>query len=81
MSAFSFPEPYVVTIDDDVAEDGSDILLLAVDGPKGLTVAMGRLNWLPIEKMTIVGQLVVVANREDMADDEDNAEAEVKTPL
>ena len=52
-------EPFVVTLDDgNVAADDGDILLLGVDGPQGLLLAAGKLEWYPIIKMTIVGQLV-----------------------
>jgi hypothetical protein len=52
-------EPFVVTFDDGTtATDDGDILLLGVEGQRGLILAARKLEWVPLEKISVVGQLV-----------------------
>lgn len=52
-------EPFVVTFDDGtVATDEGDILLLGVDGTKGLILAAKKLTWAYLDQISVVGQLV-----------------------
>ena len=52
-------EPFVVTFDDGTtATDDGDILLLGADGSRGLILAAKKLEWVQLEKISVVGQLV-----------------------
>jgi hypothetical protein len=67
-------QPYVVTLTDNEAADGGDILLLGASGPdnpQGLILAGNVLEWYPLDKIHVHTQLGEWVPVLDQGDDEE----------